>query len=219
LDSVKVAAMVGLIRQAGQGGISDPDMLKAVSDAMLAVAAMPVPDGDRADGVCWMRGQAAQVLGLLESPGRDNAVAAVLLKMVEDPALILSQRCLAARALGQLNYSGATLAAGPYLEALAGLANDALASEKQATPNRRRLKGNLQYILNGLSGASAQHQGISELVKAGPEQQLLDTLRDKALGQLLRQLDEDPKLSDEALGRLIDTARSSLEGVVKKRAK
>ncbi len=98
LDAVKVAALAGLLRHAEQGGISDPDLQKLTIDALLALAASPVPKGPRADAVCWQQGQAAEILGRLGSPGKDNSVVATLLKMVGDPALGLSQRCRAARA-------------------------------------------------------------------------------------------------------------------------
>jgi hypothetical protein len=228
LDAVKVAAMAGLLRHAEQGGISDADLQKLTIDTMVALAVAPLPKDQRADAVCWLRGQAAEVLGRLGSPGRDNSVVAALLKMVGDPALGLSQRCRAARALGQLTYAAPAPAAGPCLEALAVLADDALTAEKQDPPDCRRwteanvarerwgcrLKANLSDILVGLRGADDQHRGLTELAKPGAEQQLAETLQ-KTLTPLDDSLN-DQKLTRAALIENVTKAQGDLEGVVKR---
>jgi hypothetical protein len=164
-----------------------------------------------------MQGQAAEVLGLLGSLGKDNAVPAVLQKMVDDVALPLSQRATAAKSLGQLNYSGATIAVGPYLQSLGNLAGDVLNAEKQGTANRRRLKSHLLGILAGIKGADAQRPGIKELAKTPADQARVEKLR-KPLETLSDSLD-DPKISEDSVANNVETAMSALEGVVKKRTK
>ena len=205
-DVVKVTAMIGLIRHANPKlvGITDAETLATVTKAMTTVAEAPVPDGDKADGVRWLRGQAAEVLGLLGSPGRNGAVATALLKMIADPRLYLSQRVKAAAALGDLNWSGASMSAGPCLEALGGLAVDVVAVERQGSPSRRRVVGNAQNVLAGLKAADA-------LAKAD-EKKLADGLR-AAVEPLL-----DSKVTPEDLKQNLETATEKLAELVKKRS-
>lgn len=201
LDAVKVAAMIGLSRHANANivGIADADAAKLVTDAMVAIAAAPVAEGDKADGQIWMRGQAAEVLGLLGSPGRDGAVATALEKMIGDATLPVSQRCKAAHALGQLNWSGATVAAEPLIKALRSLATDVVALEKQGSPSRRRVVGNVQYVVGGLTAAAA-------LAKTDAEKQIIDKVQ-KAIEPLL-----DPKVTPEILKENVGKAAANLEG-------
>ena len=200
LDAVKVAAMVGLTRHANASvvGITDADTVKLVTDAMVAIANAPVVEGDKADGQIWMQGQAAEILGLLGSPGRDGAVATALQKMVADAALPLSQRCKAAHAIGLLNWSGTTVPADPLIKALRGLAADIVTVEKQGTPSRRRVVGNVQYVLDGLKGAAA-------LAKTDGEKQIIDKAQ-KTIEPLL-----EPKVTPETLKENIEKAAANLE--------
>jgi hypothetical protein len=211
-DEIRVAAMIGLIHQASQKWIADGDTQTMVVGEMIALAATPVPKDDRADGVRWMRGQAADVLGLLGSAGKDNAVAAALLKMIGDGDLNPTQRVRAANALGRLNLSGASLAAGPYLDAVAQLTSELLAVEKQQF-NRRRIKGHLQYLLSGVKGADADHHGITDFAKAG-EQQRVERL-EKSLETLSAAL-EDPRTSEDVLVHEVEKASDAVDADLKK---
>ena len=212
-DVVKVAALIGLIHQASHKWIAEADVQAAVVGEMAALAATPVPKDDRADAVRWMRGQAAEVLGQIGSPGKEGAAAAALLKMLGDNDLGPSQRAKAADALGRMNLAGASLVAGPYLEALGRLAADLVAAEKQQF-NRRRIKGHLQFLLNGIKGPDAEHRGIAELAKAGAEQTRLDALQ-KAIDPLSQALD-DPKATEDVLLHEVEKASDALDAIIKK---
>jgi hypothetical protein len=210
-DAVRVAAMVGLIRHASpEAGITDPAMLQTVTLAMIAIAETPVPDGDKADGGNWIRAQAAEVLGLLGSPGFNGAVVKALGTMLRDPKLPLAQRCRAAHALGQLDYSGAVIGAGPYLDALGGLAHDALSFEQKSTPSVRRLKSNFYDILVGLRGVDNEHAGIA---KTAADQARRDALVN-AIESMNKPLN-DGTLSADDLPTAIDDALKALDGLLK----
>ena len=149
---------------------------------------------------------------------RDGEVPQALRKMIGESALPMTQRCLAANALGQLNYNGATLAGEPYLEAVAGLASDILASEQQQTsPSRRRLRSNLLDTLAALKGADPQHKGIGELATKPAEQQLVKSLKG-VMEPLFDSLD-DSKLAEEDLISKIGAAEKALDSALKKRSK
>jgi HEAT repeat protein len=215
LEAVKAAALVGLIRHAnpetpGMSGITDAGEQKQVVDALLALVAQPIPEGPKGDGARWMRGQAAEALGLLGLPGPNGAVVDTLTKVCDDPALSIAQRCRAAQALGRLNCGGTAVNVGPSIDALGRLAYDVLSAEKE--PNHGRIKGNLQYVLAGLKDG----KGISEAAKQA-DQQRLEALR-KILDPLSTTLN-DPRLASDVLGSKIEDAKTALEGAVKKRPK
>jgi len=213
-DFLKVAALIGLIEQATKPALANPETKKAVTDAMVALVAAPQPTDKRADGVAWMRGQAAQVLGLLKSPGKNGAVAEALRKMVDDTSLPLSQRVIAANALGQLDYSGENVAGAPYLASLIGLTRDVLAAEEH--PSRRRLRGNLKYLLTALRGEDAQRKGIAGLVKTPADQKTVKTLSD-SLDKLYTSMDNSD-LEDQDVPDKIDEVQSNLKPVLKKKS-
>jgi hypothetical protein len=186
IDAVKVAALVGLIRHA-QAGLNDADLQKQVLAQMVELASTPTPNGRRADGVSWMRGQAAEVLGLLASTGNSTSVPKALAKMVVDPSLPQSQRCQAARALGQLDYSGGPIAADPYLKALGQLAVEVLKGQ-QAAPSARVLKCRLQCISDGLKGTDSKGGIAGQATDAAAKQQA--AAMQAALDDMLTLLEE-----------------------------
>jgi HEAT repeat protein len=208
-QAVRVAAMVGLIHHAGPSlGINDAQMIREVTATMVAIAKTPVPGGEQAGGGNWLRGQAAEVLGLLGSVGENGAAAKALGKMVSEGNLPLAERCQAADALGQLDYNGASLPVAAYLKALKGLARDALKAESNTPPNARRLKSFLEDVLTAVRGAGGQQTGIGGLAKGADGQQ-----RDK-LVNVLRPLCQklgDAKLPPEELGSMVDEAMKALE--------
>src|SRR5208283_6241013 len=61
-DGARVAAMTGLINLAGQSSFSNPDVAQPVVTRMAAFIGRPIAKNARADGVCWMHGQAADLL-------------------------------------------------------------------------------------------------------------------------------------------------------------
>jgi len=227
-DVVRVAAMVGLVRHANPDihpgdavGISEPATIQlsepatvqAVTAAMVAIAGERAGDLDKVDGVNWLRGRAAEVLGLLGSTGNSGSAVKALGAMVHDAKLPIPQRCLAAYALGQLNYGGVTLAAGPYLDALGGLARDALTARQKGSLSGPRLKGSLQDVLAGVRGSDEQHTGIGPAAKTAAEQAVRDGLL-RVLDPLCDLLD-DVNLSNDTLKTKIDDALRALEPLLK----
>jgi HEAT repeat protein len=229
-ELVRVAAMVGLIRHANpdihRGNpdavgisepatvqLSDPATIQAVTAAMVAIAEKPAPDPEKADGANWLRAQAAEVLGLLGLPGNNGSVVKALVAMLHDAQLPLAQRCRAAYALGQLNYGGATLSGGPCLDALGGLARDALTAQQKGSLNQRGLKGHINDVLAGLRGADDQHSGVGALAKTAAEQTRRDGLL-RVLDPLCDALD-DVNLSDTDVATKVKEALSALAPLVK----
>ena len=229
-ELVRVAAMVGLIRHANpdihRGNpdtvgisepatiqLSDPATIQAVTAAMAAIAETPAPDPAKADGANWLRAQAAEVLGLLGSPGNSGSVVKALVIMLHDAQLPLAQRCRAAYALGQLNYGGATLSAGPCLDTLGGLACDALTAQQKGSLSRRGLKGYINDVAAGLRGADDQHSGVGVLAKTAAEQTRRDGLL-RVLDALCDALD-DVNLSDTDLATKVKEALRTLAPLIK----
>ena len=139
LDAVKVAAIVGIIRHGQSKAITTPGARSAVGRPMLNLVQSKTADA-------WMRGQAAEVLGMLGSA----AVAKDLAAMAGDSSLLFSARCTAARALGRLNYRATRgVKADELAAALRQLLVDAVNAETRAV-SRRRLKARVMAVSTGL---------------------------------------------------------------------
>jgi hypothetical protein len=197
-EALRAAAMIGLIRHARIG--IPGDQQPAVSTAMLGYVGATTTPGPAGEGPAWIRGQAAEVLGLLGSVGQNGTVAAALTGMVADKQLPFSARCKAAEALGKLNYAGAQVDVPAAATALGQLALDACNAEKTAgakadTTYRRRL---LQRVGAALAGVNA-------LTAAGPAQGNLAQEVEQALKEVLdavgdRSVDDTQLLSAMTAG-------------------
>ncbi|MGA2034511.1 MAG: hypothetical protein ABSG68_19870 [Thermoguttaceae bacterium] len=208
-DAVKVAALVGISRHAAapDGLAAEPKNKVIVSLTALAIA--PLPADRRPDGPCWIRGQAAEILGLLRSAGNGGSVPAALLVMLKNPALSVSARCAAARALGQLNYGGVAFSPGPCVQELGKLAVDCLAAEEQNDVSRRRLKFRLQCVSNALAPADGKGTGIGGLVKDAALRGSVEKLQ-QTLQTITGALDDGDK-DAAALKKAVADTRIGLE--------
>jgi hypothetical protein len=154
MDSVKVAAMVGLGRHASMGlnAVAQPE----VAAAMVRLAATPVPKAPDAAGRIWMRAQAAEVLGSMGEAGPKGEAANALREVVADSSLPLSVRSVGARALGRLKYTAGSVDAQTLIDALNRLAKDALAAEvDRERIAARRIKSHLESVLGGLKAVAS----------------------------------------------------------------
>ena len=208
LDAVKVAAVVGILRHAKLGGIKTPAARDQIRDVMLDLANSAKPPERSAAGHGWMRGQAAEVLGRLGAVGDGGAVAKQLAAMIADSSLLFSARCIAAKAMGELDYRGAAGLNPSQLAAPMGqLALDACAAELQAeTIHRRQLKSRLNAAslgLDGLAGVAAEppHKAFVNAL-----QQSIKALLD-AVG--------NTKLEDYELASQIEAQRVKIENILK----
>ncbi|MEI8373817.1 MAG: hypothetical protein WCJ35_13395 [Planctomycetota bacterium] len=197
IDAVRVAAMSDLAHLAAQtqSSLSNPDAAQPVIVWMAKIVRAPIPKNARADGISWMRGQAADVLAILKSTGPQNEVPSALLIMLNDKDLPIPLRSKAARALGKLKYEGNPPAAGPYLTALAEFASDALSSDQPANRKRVRLVA----------------RDVEEGLKPFPSPPLSSILKE------LNKNTEGP-LNPEELGTFIATAKTSLDSFLKKKS-
>lgn len=107
-DALRVAAMIGILRHISLG-ISDEATRKSLTQAMLKLAAAEIPSGPGAAGADWLHGQVIDALGRLGAVGENNSVFKAILDSVvnENRSLSFSTRCIAAEAMGHLNYAGA----------------------------------------------------------------------------------------------------------------
>lgn len=200
-DAVRVAAMTGLVRLAGQSSFANPDVAQPVIVRMAAFIGKPIAKGPRADGVSWMHGQAADILAALKSTGPNQEVPPALLVMLNDKELAIPLRGKAARALGKLSY-GNLPAPTPYLTALANLMRDALDSDQ--TANRERVRLIAYDVLEGLLKFASP--------PLGNDQELHDGLK-KTLDTLNKET-ENP-LQPEELKAAISKAKESLDRLTK----
>ncbi len=218
LETVKIAALTGVARHTRLGGIRAPADRTAVTGAMLSVLGAPAAAANGSSvGLSWMRGQAAEVLGLLGAVGNNGAVATAVAGVVADSELsLMSSRCLAAEALGKLDYQGATgLNAAQLARALGQLAVDIYKAEAEASAaSSRRLRGRLVAVSTGLNGSDAQHKGVAALATAG--QQFVATLR-RSLASMLDHAADDQMDTRQKMQRIGQEA-NNLESELSKAA-
>ena len=200
LDAVRAAAMVGIFRHGKLGAIVTGTARNDVGKTARTILTTPKPAGRSADGHAWMQGQAAEILGLLGAVDSKGSEAKMLISLVLDAKLPFSTRCLAAEAMGKLNYttfapSNSSEVAAPFGK----LALDACNSElsKGSEFSRNHLKVCLTAANNGL-------KGVDSLAVTASDRQFVDGLK-SAIGGLLgivtdKQFDEtdpEPKLNEK----------------------
>ena len=198
-EAVRAAALIGLIRHARIGipAAQQP----AVEQAAMAMIRLATTADPADQGKVWMRGQGAEVLGLLGIADQNGTVANALSAMVADTRLPFSTRCKAAEAIGRLKYAaGGQINAEALAVMLGQLVLDACNAEKAAEADdaivsRRRLLHCVTAALTGvdaLAAASASQGKVTEI------QATLTTIRDAAG---VRSLPNDQLLTAIQAGR------------------
>ena len=147
------------------------------------------PQSARADGIRWMRGQAADVLAELGSIGPQGEVPPALLTMLNDKDLPIPIRSKAARALGKLKYDANPPAAGPYLTALAEFACDALSSDQPAS--RARVRAVSHDVEDGLKKFDKSTVS-SDLPLIDGLQKTLQTLNRETADRMTKRISRPP---------------------------
>ena len=202
--AVRIAAMSGLIRMAGPSGrrvLLDAEIEPLVVKRMTSFVGYVKAKKD--DGIYWMRGQAADVLGELGEIGPQGEIPPALLTMINDKDLPIPLRTKAAKALGKLNYGDNTPAARPYLMALAALARDTFSSEQPAD------RGRVRQVLRDVE------EGVKKFGPSANDQVWVDSLK-KTL-QTLNKETED-KMTPEQLKASLAKASASLESLLNKKS-
>jgi hypothetical protein len=113
LDSVRVAALLGILRHVDVNAYATQQYPPAVRQALvkqfLPVAVdKKVPTGRDADGHAWMRGRVVEILAALGQAGWDSNILQAMTTIMGDKEEPMSLRYAAATAVGRLNMSGST---------------------------------------------------------------------------------------------------------------
>jgi hypothetical protein len=162
-DAVRVAAIVGIMRNIRYTKLKNPDSRTPVLKAMYKlIRANEIPAGRSPSTHSWLRAQAAEVLGELGDLGAKGAVANALAEIVKDsdltesgePKVMMSTRCTAARAMSNLNYSSGSggLEPMPWALALCKLARDACPAVEDQNYSPIKLRECMTAVESGLSG-------------------------------------------------------------------
>jgi hypothetical protein len=158
-SAFRVAAAAELVHLADLGVMADPAVAAQVVPLMVKVVGN---DNLRSDEWRWMRGQAADIIGIVGDAGPNGEVAKALIVMLADPALPFTQRGKAARALGRLNYNGEVPNVAAYIQAVAEFGSDALTPDLPAVVRR------LRAIAVALVGDLGKEPGaLAPLLKLG----------------------------------------------------
>ena len=136
IDGVRLAALLGILRHASLGIADDSQVLSVM---LATVKANQPPDGRSAAGHAWFRLRAMETLGARAKTGQQGEVANALGDVVSDEESSLLVRCVAARCLGQLDYSDpAGMDPGNFVAKLAQLATAICTQEVAALAKLKR---------------------------------------------------------------------------------
>jgi len=148
---VRIAALNGLATHAE----ADAGSAAAIRPAVLAIIARPrSPDDDV--GLDWMRNRALSMLPTVAETAAPDA-AATLAKIIEDARAPLDLRTRAADVLGRLARAESRVDVAKVVSAIAGIAGDTLAAEKERIDRER-----ITELLTGGAGAYGAEMGMGD---------------------------------------------------------
>lgn len=172
LDSLRVAALVGVQRHVAAGKMSSSHKA-GVTQLMLPLVTQAAPAPKRSpEGHAWIRASAARILGTLGDPGQNGAVVAALSAAAAEKSAPHFMRCHMAHALGDINYPAKSQIDYAQLAGTLGwLAHDTVQADcerakalgaSEDLPDRVRLMNRVHAALTGFEGP----QGKSGILKA-----------------------------------------------------
>lgn len=181
LDAVRAVAMVGIIRHGKLDGIATDAARSAVGKTVVALLTAPKPAARSADAHAWMQGQAAEILGLVGTVDSKGTEAKLLALLVRDSKLPFSTRCLAAEAMGKLNYSAfvppnPSKVAAPFGKLALDACNSELSGRREFSRNHLKVC---------LIAAAAGLKQVDPLAIAASDRKFVDDLKG-AIGGLLK---------------------------------
>jgi hypothetical protein len=227
-DPVRADAMVGILRHV-EAGLGEDAPRAALTAAMLKLLTGEISSPMTAQGQVWIRGQALEVLGRLGSPGENGEIFTAILASLGDaeisalvgPQLSYTTRCIAANALGRLNYTGAKGINATEAPAMLGqltvqVCDDGLRAAKMRCDPvlvRRALTARLGAVLAALRGADANHKGILPIAEAQQKDSLteLQTFLEDAMEVIEVGKKSMPAEVDAAATKLRDSVTTWLQ--------
>jgi hypothetical protein len=204
-DYLRVPALLGLQRHV-ESNSSFPipsDAREQLIRSMIDLAGQQKPAANRTpEAQAWLRRLAIQILGTLGESGVQGGseVVDAVVSTVRDPNNLLSVRCAAAQALGEVKLPAANLKAGKIANELGALADTvtkaelAFAKEQGGVPNRRRLKALYFNILTGIG--LDEKRGIGAIATTDAERESIKTIRN-SLVALIKYLDAEKVTSKD----------------------
>ncbi len=165
-DAVRVAALVGLVRHLEWEPFRAPSkplpagVRTSMINSLVKLAEMKTPPGKRtAEGQLWMRRRAIECLGLAGEVTATPQIIAPVEKILKDNTEPLQLRCVAAKALGEMNIpAGQKMDAADLTRTLGTLASLAIKNEfeRLETIDKKEAEHNAVYAaLSGTGGVGA----------------------------------------------------------------
>lgn len=177
-DAVRVAALVGLVRHLEWEPFRSPSkplpapVRTSMINALTKLAEMKTPPGKRTtEGQIWMRRRAVECLGLAGAVTSTPQIIAPVEKILKDNAEPLQLRCIAAKALGEMNIpAGQKMDAADLTRTLGQLATLAIKSEfdRLETIDKTADEHNAVYATLGAGGAAGGYPGAVGPGMGGP---------------------------------------------------
>jgi hypothetical protein len=226
-DAVRAEAMIGIIRHA-EAGISEDAARQSLTAAMLKQLTTEISSGLTAPGQVWIRGQVIETLGWLGSAGENGEVFKAILnslggadvRALVGAELSRTTRCIAARALGRLNYNGVKGINAAEAATLLGqlsvqICNGGLRpARNKGDPAlfRRAMTSRLNAILVALKGTDDTHKGVLSLAGAQQKEGLaeLQTFLEDTM-EILNSKKSEPGDVETAARKLRDSVTNWLQ--------
>ena len=159
---VRIGALVGLVRHARYGRISDPRLAARLQTTLLQLLEKAWPELDSSPEVkTWVRTRAVQALGYLRAPGTPGGngfpVLEKLYQVAADPKEDLSLRIAALEAFSRLDLSPVQ-GFNPYLPALVAvdLIHRSISRDVPLDLMRRQVQADVARALLAFWGADGQ---------------------------------------------------------------
>ena len=220
-DSLRVAALVGVQRQAAAGKLNQTTR-DALTKLMIPLVMQDQPPGKRSpEGHAWIRNSAARVLATLHEAGTNAAVVTALAAGIDDEEAPHFMRCGMAESLGEIVYpAGAKIDFEKLAISLGWLVRDATRAETDRSdrlgggspeiPSRPLLINRLHAVLVGYEGPQGK-TGLMPAAAKSPAKSRIDEIHAKVRALYATVLDtktSGPDLYNAIMPKLKDLESS-----------
>lgn len=222
IQSVKIAAMQGIVRHATLG-VPAGDVRTALVAFLTSLVSTAPAANQQAQAQDWIRAEAAEALGALGEVGPNGSAAIALGRLAGDTLAALSARVAAAEALGKLDYQAAGAPKVDPIPLATALGQVALAECRTAKRYMsegkpfegvgRQLRTAISGVQRGFGDADSP-KGVGPLAKEKAQIDAVEPIRKSVAALYAAAMDS--KFDHDAAVKSVDAAIQALTPLVEK---